>query len=57
MPIVINEFEIVTDPQQPQPPPSEVAPQAQGSGPSLHPDDVARIVQRRHERLRRLRAD
>lgn len=54
MPVVINEFEVVPQPQ-PSHPPSE-AEQPTGSAPSagLNPRDVEKMVERNHERLLRV---
>ena len=59
MPIVINEFEIVTDPR-----PLDRAPAPTAAGqeqpvtlPPLRPEDVARIIERIHVRRERIRAD
>jgi len=59
MPIVINEFEIVTDPR-----PLEQAPAPTAAGqeqpvtpPPLRPEDVERIVERMRARHERIRAD
>jgi len=59
MPIVINEFEIVTDPR-----PVDQAPAPTASGqeqpvtpPPLRPEDVERIAERMRARHERIRAD
>ena len=59
MPVVINEFEIVTEP----PPASEEAggpgPQPEETAPSevLRPEDVVRIYQHHRQRMARIWAD
>jgi hypothetical protein len=55
MPVIINEFEIITEPNQPA---GAAAPAAGPEAPPpLHPEDVVRIVRRQQLRLARVRAD
>jgi len=57
MPIIINEFEIITEPPvaaaAPQPPNQE----AQSAPPTLRPEDIERIMHRYYQRRERVRAD
>lgn len=55
MPIVINEFEIVTEPR-PEAAPAQTT-QSSEIPPQLHPEDIVRIEQRYRERMKRIRAD
>lgn len=55
MPIVINEFEIVTEPR-PEAAPAQTPQPAETSSP-LHPEDIVRIEQRYRERMKRILAD
>jgi hypothetical protein len=57
MPIVINEFEIITEP-----PATGAAPQALNQAsppapPTLRPEDIERIMHRHYQRRERVRAD
>jgi hypothetical protein len=55
MPIIINEFEIVTEPSlEPAGPETAGPPEAP---PPLHPEDIVRIERRHRERMNRIRAD
>jgi hypothetical protein len=57
VPVVINEFEIVADPQKPEP----VSPQAPDPTPqvpsNVRPEDIVLTMQRQRLRLERVRAD
>ena len=56
MPVIINEFEIITEAPMPEQPAS--APPAQGEPPpALRPEEVTRIMQRQTTRAERVRAD
>jgi hypothetical protein len=55
MPVIINEFEIITEPA---PPSGGETAAAQAPPPApLHPEEVVRIVRRQQARLARVRAD
>lgn len=56
MPVIINEFEIVTA-SPPAPAGPEQAPQASKPTPQLRPEDIERIQQRQRLRLARVWAD
>lgn len=57
MPVIINEFEIITD-QAPAPEPQEQAPQApEEEPPALRPADIERILRHYRLRMARIRAD
>jgi hypothetical protein len=55
MPIIINEFEIVTE-ASPEPAPAETPGPAE-TPPSLHPEDIVRVERRHRDRMNRIRAD
>jgi len=55
MPIIINEFEVVTEPR-PEPAPAET-PRPGETRPALHPEDIVRVQRRHRERMDRVRAD
>jgi hypothetical protein len=57
MPVIINEFEIITE-QTPASPEQTQTPQAPASAPpSLRPEDIERIQRRHRLRMERIRAD
>jgi hypothetical protein len=55
MPIIINEFEIVTEPRTE--PAEPETPRPGEASPPLHPEDIVRIERRHRERMNRIRAD
>lgn len=58
MPVIINEFEIVTaPPSAPAGPEQPPTPQASKPTPQLRPEDIERIQQRQRLRLARVWAD
>jgi hypothetical protein len=57
MPIIINEFEIITTPP-PAPPGQDLTPEVPAQSPSsLRPEDIERIMRHHRQRLERIRAD
>lgn len=56
MPVVINEFEVVAEPQ-PKKSEADKAPAAPAPSPAPTPHDVACIVRHYKQRLARVRAD
>jgi hypothetical protein len=57
MPIIINEFEIITDQITPSPGQDQTPAASAPLLPSLQPQDVERIQRRLAQRLERVRAD
>lgn len=57
MAVIINDFEIVVDPPQPQANGAATAEQPQGGLPVLRPEDIERIVRHFERRRARLHAD
>ncbi len=57
MPVIINEFEIVTEPPEAPTPDTGAPPQTPEAAAPLRPEDVARIQRYHYERMERLRAD
>lgn len=57
MPVIINEFEIITEqpPTEQAAPPTALTPPEQP--PALRPEDVERIMRRQMVRMERIRAD
>ncbi len=56
MPVVINEFEIITD-QPPAPQGQEQGAEAlEGPPPAIRPEDIERILRRYRQRMARVRA-
>jgi hypothetical protein len=57
MPVIINEFEIITE-RPPTPQPQEQTPPAQEQEPpTLRPEDIERIQRHYRQRMARIRAD
>jgi hypothetical protein len=56
MPIIINEFEIVTEPHAPEQALGQTAGPPEPP-PTLHPEGIVRIERRYRERMNRIRAD
>ncbi len=57
MPVIINEFEIVTETPGAEQAAPAAPPAPAEAPPALRPEDVMRIVQRQKVRLERIRAD
>jgi hypothetical protein len=55
MAVVIEEFEIVTDP--PKPPPPTTGPAAEVEPMTLRPSEIVKVLQVHEERMQRVRAD
>lgn len=56
MPVIINEFEIITS-APPKPEGQTQAPPREEPSPRLRPQDIERIVQHERQRRERVRAD
>jgi hypothetical protein len=57
MPIIINEFEIITEPPSTVAAPQPSNQAAQAAPPTLRPEDIERIMRRHYQRRERVRAD
>ena len=61
MPVIINDFDIMTDSTEPPPVRSTAAPDepepAPTSAPHLRPEEITQAVRVRRERIERVRAD
>ncbi len=57
MQVIINEFELVPEPQKADQPDESTNQAPKKAPPPLRPEDIVRIVQRQRERLERVRAD
>jgi hypothetical protein len=56
MPVIINDFEIITESPR-QEPAAAAPPAADEQPPALRPEDIARIMARQTSRTERVRAD